>query len=230
MTSRAQSAYEQIRQRIAMGELRTGANLSETMLAHDLRVSRTPIREAIRRLESEGLLEQRPKKGTYLHVPALREIRELFDLRILLEPLAVARAARRRDPGLILRLDELLRQMQDVVRQLRTTRSDVELAALSRRYRTCDCAFHATLAPESGNRRLCKIVNDIGILSLTIEQERNSPSCYESANREHEEIVTAIRLGESRRAVRAVRQHLRKGWRTARRCLASLKRQECAVS
>jgi DNA-binding GntR family transcriptional regulator len=157
-------------------------------------------------------------------------MRELFDLRNLLEPQAAARAARRQSPGLVMRLEELLGQMKDVVRQLSGLDPNVDVMALSRRYRACDRAFHETLLPESGNRRLCKIVNDIGILSLAIDVERIGPLQYPRQDgdsiRQHEEIVNAIRLGQPRQAFRAMRQHLRKAWRNVTAYVALLERQD----
>src|SRR3954467_8928108 len=76
------------RRRILNGELGTGVNLSELALAEEFGVSRTPVREALKQLQTEGLVEIRPRVGTFVSTPSRREITELFQMKELLEAAA----------------------------------------------------------------------------------------------------------------------------------------------
>src|SRR5699024_804683 len=86
---------ERIRVKITSGELDPGAPLSEVSLAQEFEVSRTPIREVLKQLQLEGLVEIRPKVGTFVREPTRREIVELFQLKEVLEGLGAALMARR---------------------------------------------------------------------------------------------------------------------------------------
>jgi DNA-binding GntR family transcriptional regulator len=95
----AQLAYEQIRRRIVEGALAPGARLVEQRLAEDLALSRTPVREAVRLLQSEGLVVVRPNRGASVRQLAADEVADLYDLRARLEAMAAELAAERADDG-----------------------------------------------------------------------------------------------------------------------------------
>ena len=85
----------EMRRRIISGELAAGVNLSEIALAESFGVSRTPVREALKRLQSEGLVTIRPRVGTFVTTPSRREITELFEMKELLEGAAARLLAQR---------------------------------------------------------------------------------------------------------------------------------------
>jgi DNA-binding GntR family transcriptional regulator len=74
-----------MRRRIIAGQVEPGVNLSELALAEEFGVSRTPVREALKQLQTEGLIEIRPRVGTFVTTPSRREITELFEMKELLE-------------------------------------------------------------------------------------------------------------------------------------------------
>src|SRR5580704_7630282 len=90
-----QHAYKLIRKRLLSGSLPPGGRLSDDALAKELGISRSPVREAISQLTSEGLVEYRPRSGAYVRVPEPRELAEWYETRIALEGFAVMRAAER---------------------------------------------------------------------------------------------------------------------------------------
>lgn len=90
-------AYEEIRQAIVEGRYRAGQRLVEKNLGEEFQVSRTPVREALRALESEGLVVSLPNKGAVVRSLSAQDIYDIYDLRVRLESLAAERAAR--DPG-----------------------------------------------------------------------------------------------------------------------------------
>ena len=93
--NRRERAYQYLHARIASGALAGGALVSELSLAREMGLSRTPVREAIRQLIMEGLVEQVPRHGTIVRIPERREVAELYEVREALESYAVAQAARR---------------------------------------------------------------------------------------------------------------------------------------
>lgn len=212
MSKLAQVAYEQIRRRIASGEWNTDTPLSEPSLAKVLHVSRTPIREAIRRLQSEGLLEQRHGQGTFIRTPTRLEMLELFEIRILLEPFAAARAARKRNPDLIRELSRLLAGMMANVRELEKDITPERELELRREHREFDRQFHNAILVDAGNRSLHRVVDAVGILSLTmgspVHRPRDLVPMLKRLDRQHANIVKAIRAGDRLAARRAMREHL----------------------
>lgn len=88
-------AYRTLRTRILSRRLPPGTPLIELQVAAELRMSRTPVREAIRRLAQEGLVDHWPSKGAFVRDIPLRRIREIFEIRLLIEPHVTARAAGR---------------------------------------------------------------------------------------------------------------------------------------
>ncbi|HET7304934.1 MAG TPA: GntR family transcriptional regulator, partial [Segeticoccus sp.] len=86
---------EAMRERIISGELEPGTSLSEIALAEAFGVSRTPVREALKQLQTEGLVEIRPRVGTFVTAPSRREINELFEMKALLEGAAARLLAQR---------------------------------------------------------------------------------------------------------------------------------------
>ncbi len=92
---RSRSVYDALRAAILHGELAPGTALRETALAEQFHVSRTPVREAIRRLEAEGLVRVEPRRGAVVSELALDELDEIYDIRSALETLAATRAVTR---------------------------------------------------------------------------------------------------------------------------------------
>jgi len=213
MSNLTQAAYENIRRQIMAGELNSATPVSEPALARSLKISRTPIREAIHRLQSEGLLEQRPKSGTFVRVPTRAEMRDLYELRILLEPHATAKAARKRTPALLSELAELLTRMQDLGRRfLQEPDRDLQ-TGMRRQHSACDHAFHEAILRQAGNARLLSVVGTAGILSLTlrIHNDRSREMLHQvitRTTRDHARIFRAIEKGDASSARKAMRGHL----------------------
>src|SRR3954451_55263 len=104
-----------MRTRIINGEVEAGAALSELALADEFGVSRTPVREALKQLQTEGLIEIRPRVGTFVTTPSRREITELFEMKELLEGAAARLLAQRGRVPEIDQLEENLRQAYQAV-------------------------------------------------------------------------------------------------------------------
>jgi DNA-binding GntR family transcriptional regulator len=100
--SKADQVHAQLKQEIELGELAPGTPLSELSLVERIGASRTPVREALRRLAAEGLVDLVPRQGARVSRVSLRSVRDLFDFRALLEPVAIRQAteAAAGDPAL----------------------------------------------------------------------------------------------------------------------------------
>src|SRR5258708_6678592 len=112
-------AYKHIHGKLLAGEMPAGHVVSEHSLAREIGISRTPVREAIRRLEQEGILEQVPRYGTIVRRPERRDLEELYQLREALEPYAVAQAAGRLGPQDLITLGKLCDEIRPIAASLK---------------------------------------------------------------------------------------------------------------
>jgi DNA-binding GntR family transcriptional regulator len=152
----AEQVAHALREAIATGRLRPGDHLVEQRIASELGVSRSPVREAIRRLELEGLIVGEPHRGARVTRITADEMRDLYAVRAALESLAGRLAAPRLSPGDRDRLRQLVHSMESAGR-----RSDL------RKLSTLDAAFHEVIGEACGNRWLIGI---LGSLRLQIRE------------------------------------------------------------
>jgi DNA-binding GntR family transcriptional regulator len=181
---------------IMRGELQPGERLVEDRLAEQLGVSRNPVREAIRLLESTGLVEVVPRRGAYVTRLDLEDVRELLDLRGVVEGYAAALAAERATEA---DLAAVGRWITDGIAA--TERGDKVRAA------ECHRGFHIEIERIAGNRYLDEVVRPLRnrtemVFSLLLEQ-RGTYSWNE-----HQRILDAIAARDPEAARRAVREHL----------------------
>jgi DNA-binding GntR family transcriptional regulator len=152
VSSRTARTYAELKHRLLMGNHALGARLGEERLARDLGVSRTPVREALFRLHSEGLVDRHPDGGYCPTAPNLAAIRELYEVRIALERSAILRprlTRRPHDRGELVSLrDDWLGLADD------PPQPDPEFVLL-------DEEFHVRLAEASGNLGLCDILRRV---------------------------------------------------------------------
>lgn len=186
-----------LREAILSGRLPGGTHLVQAELAAELGTSNTPVREAIRELATEGLVRLDPYRGAVVHAPTLPEIRESYEIALLLEPAAVRKAAENdggRDVG---DLHALMAEMQGVA-------SALEYAELNRR-------LHRAIHSHCGAPQIAEILgglHDRTALHTAVCLDRGMRSPGES-NGEHAEIVAAIEAGDGSRAEELMRDHLR---------------------
>jgi len=215
MASLSQVAYDHIRDKLRRGDFDPTYELSETKLVNELGISRTPIREAIRRLESEGLLDQVPKRGTFVRRPSRREIEEIFQIRLLLEPFAAQQAALHRKPEALVPLEDLFQTMQNEVERFAATEDHTQRHALICEHAVLDMQFHELLLKAGGNERIAKIVSDAQILRLAMGFPLNvsydALTALPQTSREHAEILDFVQRGEADAAHDAMTAHLTVG-------------------
>ncbi len=214
-------AYGYLRERFETGSLRPGDRVSDLALTRAIGVSRTPIREALNQLASEGLIEFIPHRGAFVRQPDLREIEEFYELRELLEGHAASRLAAAPDPVALAELGSRVDEMAAMVAEL-TSEEDSLSAEATRRQRRLDLEFHRILLEACGNRRLRRIVEESRILARPFEamEPRMWPASLRSAHREHAAILQAIRDGDSQAAHHAMTAHIHSSLGNIRRALS----------
>ncbi len=191
-------ATQALRDAILTGRFTAGARLRQTDLADRLGISRTPIREALGRLQQEGLVQLLPGGGVRVALLALGEAVELYDVREVLDGLAARLAAARATPDALAGLEKALRRMAQCVE-----RGD------SNQWFGAHVAFHDEIFRLSGNARL-QALSAVVRLSiqrfhpLLLRTERR----LEEAHRQHRAIFDAIRAGDTETAERRGRHHI----------------------
>jgi DNA-binding GntR family transcriptional regulator len=215
-------AYRHLRERFENGDLKPGDRVSDLALSREIQgVSRTPIREALNQLASEGLIEFIPHRGAFVRQPDLREIEEFYELRELLEGHAASRLAAAPDPVALADLRGLVDEMAAMVADLKSEEDALSKEA-TRRQRRLDLEFHRILLEACGNRRLRRIVDDSRVLARPFEamEPRMWPASLRSAHREHAAILEAIQAGDSQAAHRAMTSHIHSSLGNIRRALS----------
>ena len=174
--------FESLREAIIGGMLYPSERLMEIQLAEEMGVSRTPVREAIRKLELEGLVVMIPRKGAYVAGLSLKDIADVFEIRGALEGLAAELAAERAT-------DEELEAME---RYLVKISEEIENGDLTKVVET-DTDFHTLIYKASRNTRLSQIINN---LREQIQRFRTTslsfPGRMKIALEEHRKIVEAV--------------------------------------
>lgn len=194
----AQQVYEHLRRDILANTYSPDTPLPEEAIAGKLKVSRAPVREALRRLAAEGLVTLIPRQGAVVRSMSPQELLNAYQVREALEVLAIRLATPRLEPEDIETLEQLHRQM---ARHAAQGNVDAFFAA--------NAAFHALLVDRSGNDKLCEVYE-----ALAGQMRRYYvPSLYlrggmERSIDEHGEILRAVREREVEEAARLLSEHI----------------------
>jgi DNA-binding GntR family transcriptional regulator len=197
----ADGVYESIKALIMDHAVAPGDRVTIDALARQLGVSPTPVREALARLESDGLVRKRPLAG-YTTTPLLTraQFEELFEMRLLLEPAAAQRAA---GAGLSAADTELLRKEADLPDPPPGTTGYASFAAFTAQ----DARFHNLVAEVSGNHLLYEAVLRLHA-HLHLHRLNFPVAHYGVSAVEHHRVVDAIAAGDPAGAAAAMRAHL----------------------
>lgn len=195
--SRVERAYEHIRQAILSHRLRPGDRLREADLAEEIGLSRTPLREALARLEADGLIVNDPARGLAVMQLDYNMVGELYFIREVLEGTAARLAAQHASEVELTIIDEICDQYR---------RALGDGAALSMRNRQ----FHEALYRCAHNRYLVKTLNGLhDALALLGDSMLNDPKRAGQTLQEHAEILEAIKARDPDAAEQATRRHIR---------------------
>jgi len=209
-------AYQHIRKRLMSGAFPSGAMLSETTLAQEIGVSRTPVREAIAQLEREGLLDQIPRLGTFVRVMDRQEMVELYDFRIHLEGFAALEAGKSISIEEIATLRKYCDEMMVILRNVAATGDAVPDAPLREQWMMADASFHASILQAAKNRWVAKAATDMRLMvnifgrSLELPGRKLLPIWIRTW-REHRRLTHALARHQGEKARDILAEHIRKG-------------------
>lgn len=195
----ADLVYERIRDEITGGVHSPGVHLPETALAARHGVSRTPVRAALARLESDGFITIAPHVGAVVIKRSLREVVEVFEVRVILESEGARLAAHHREDHDVEALRTLARAMEE------ENGSGADIGRLS----ALNKAFHATILDAAGNPTLKQSAERLMALGFLVHTyTRFAPSDIERSLRDHRTILAAIETGDAPWANAAMRNHI----------------------
>lgn len=190
--------FNTLRQGILKGELKPGERLMEIHLANRLGVSRTPIREAIRMLELEGLVTMIPRKGAEVARISKQDLRDVLEVRRSLDSLAVSLACER----ITDEEKQMLSRTEDDFEKAITTRDATTIAE-------ADVKFHDVILKASKNGRLVQMVNNLAerVYRYRLEYIKDSRN-HQRLIEEHRKIMEYIGAGDAENARNAIETHI----------------------
>jgi DNA-binding GntR family transcriptional regulator len=190
MTRASDIAYKTIRSLILDGSYAPGQRMIEEELAQRVGVSRTSVRDSLRRLASDGLVHTEPSRGTFVANLSATEIDEIFQLRSMLEGHATALAALNAQPQDLDELESITADIEDLLR-----RADLAPGELFSRFQASNSSFHGIILRASGSLRLQALAKPLIELPLVLMKNHNWPGevSVHRSNQQHMEIIEALR-------------------------------------
>lgn len=193
-----EQVYQILREEICTGVYPPGFRLQEIELTEHLRVSRSPVREALRQLASDGLVLEIPNKGVYVKTFTAKDIEEIFDLRLMLESYGIDKVGKNLTSSNLTKLLDILAEMEKSYSE-----GDKQT------YTRLDEQLHTAIVMCAGN----SLINDIyervrsmnqqfRVFSLTSQQR------FSESMDEHRSVIHAIATGDIKKAIKANRSHL----------------------
>ena len=190
--------FNTLRQAILTGELKPGERLMEIHLANKLGVSRTPIREAIRKLELEGLVTMIPRRGAEVAQITEKSMNDVLEVRRAMDALCVELACDRITPE----------ELQDLKKACDTFEAAVKTDDI-KQIAQADVALHDIIVQATGNRRLIQLVNNLSeqMYRYRVEYLKREDA-HETLLAEHERIIETIEKRDKEEAMKAVSRHI----------------------
>ncbi len=209
MVAAVDVAYDAIRKGISRGRFASGMHLSTEDLAQEFGISRTPVREALRRLAAEGLVDIFANRGAYVSSWSQQDAEEVFALRVLLESHAAEQSA--------LRLTELeikrLNQLADEMEALPTGEGGHSLDVLTH----LNGEFHRLIISAAANRRLSTTIASVVERSLVTRTfESYSSADLQRSMAHHRELISAFRARDGAWAAAVMKSHIQAAYHVYR--------------
>lgn len=202
-------AYETLKHAIVIGEIPAGSRIVETDYAERMHISRTPLREALRKLERDGLVEYLPRRGVMVRTFTVADVDEIYTIRNALEMLTLPAVVANATEEDIRELREMLNVMDPLDRA-----NDIEGVSPKAR------AFHSRFTSISGQNRIVHIIENqdqylrrFSQISIAKEKRRHA------AHQEHHDMVTLVEARDVESLEKLVRKHIERSKET---CLAAL--------
>ena len=190
--------FNTLRQAILRGELQPGERLMEIQLAQRLGVSRTPVREAIRKLELEGLVLMIPRRGAEVAEITRQDLEDVLEVRAALEELAVKDACEHIT-------DELLQDLKKAANEFKRSLEGTDLVACAE----ADIHFHEIIYAATNNKRLVQMLNNLREQMYRYRMENlKDKRTYRTLVEEHDAIRRALKKHDKEKAGAAINVHI----------------------
>jgi DNA-binding GntR family transcriptional regulator len=207
----------QLRERIFAGELTPGTFLDELQLAEQMKISRTPLREALKVLTHEGLVRHEPRRGCFVNEVTEQDLDEIFPVIALLEGRCAFEAAQNATDADLAALEDLHQKLQRHAKAKRINE-----------YYATNFAIHEAIIALAGNRWLASVIGDLRkIVKLARLQQLHAPGRLEQSLSEHLAVFAALKARDAEGAEAAMRTHLTRQ-RDALRTIARSQRSRLA--
>lgn len=188
----------QLRERIFSGELTPGMFLDEVRLAEQLKISRTPLREALKVLTAEGLVRHEPRRGCFVNEVTEQDLDEIFPVIALLEGRCAFEAAQHATDADLATLEEMHKMLSRHAKAKRINE-----------YYDTNFAIHEAIIALAGNRWLAGVISDLRkIVKLARLQQLHAPGRLEQSLSEHLAVFAALKARDPEGAEAAMRTHL----------------------
>ncbi len=192
--------YENLKKRIITYSLKQGDPLNESILSQELKTSKTPVREALQQLEKEGFVENIPGKGSFVSRISFQDIREMFEIREILEGEVIKRAVTKAESGKI-----------RILRDKFISSESENGRATTSHFKSGD-EIHTFIFETFGNNRLMEIYKRLQehvVRHRIYFFDQSHPARSEESFKEHLEILGALEAQDPLRAEQAIRNHLK---------------------
>ena len=201
---------------LARGEFPPGTRVSTLELSKRLGISRTPVREALSQLASQGLFRELPGYGVYVQIPQRQELEELYGMREILESYATAVAVRSITDAELAQMEVCCEELAALAKHLRGKPEGHLDEKLLGRWLKADERFHTVLLSAARNGVLSRTAKDMRLLSRTLDSRRFEPTSITLASaartyRQHASLVRALRRRDAAAADYWIRRQLNEG-------------------
>lgn len=193
--------YEIIKERIKNRSLKAGAHLVERKLAKELSVSKTPVREAMARLEKDDLVV-RSSRGMCVRLITRKEVEDILQIRMMLEGFALELIAGEPKEELVKELTKIQKRCLEALEK-----EDLD------DYKKYDDLFHNTIHQSTGNQELLKIIQGLrDRIYIVMSTSVKAPGRAKVSFQEHQSILQAIKEGDANKAIHRGREHIHRVW------------------
>ena len=193
---------DKLREQIYQHELSPGDAIDEMALCERFGISRTPLREALKVLSSEGLIELIPRRGSFVRRMDVEELNELFPVMVVLEGLCAREAVENCEPEDLTKLESMHEKLENFVKV-----GDVDS------YYEQNFVFHQAVQDLSGNKWLQRVIGDLRkVLRLARHLQLTMPGRLKASLEEHRKIMDAFIKGDPDLADQNMQEHLKKQW------------------
>jgi len=193
---------DRLRDQIYHHELTPGEPIDEMALCERYGISRTPLREALKVLSSEGLIELIPRRGSFVRSMDIEELNELFPVMAVLEGLCAREAVEKCKPKDLKQLEQMHEKLEDFVKQ-----GNIDA------YYEQNFVFHQAVQDLSGNKWLQRVIGDLRkVLRLARHMQLTIPGRLEQSLEEHRQIMQAFTQQDPELADQNMQNHLKQQW------------------